>query len=624
MAEKVLKPLAAVVFFGLFAVWFAKFPSPKDYQIYFMSALTGVLFSLSYTAFGLYLLKKAGISAEAPLRYPAAFALAYCLWGLVWIIAGFLGIYNPVTAVVLLACSLLLSRGEFAGIFSDIKEALKPSAAGPAYAALAAVSAAALAAVSMAPAVYYDALVYHLAVPSRYIAESRIVEIQGNIFSYFPKLASMNYLFVMLLSGQSEAVKVLQLSAALFTALAVYGLAKRANGSGTAAFLSAVTCVLFFLNATRPGAELPMALLCAVLMMLLFGKDFTPAQAAAASFIAGSLAALKYTGAAPAVFFFAVIIYRSVKIKVKPGLAALCFALFALPAAPYLALNFAWKGGALYPFMSKIPDAAEYVSHVARFGPQKNIALFFTAPFTAVMNPLQFGGDALSPLFTLIMLLLPALLFIREARPYAAFLAVYYVIWFFSGSVLRFLMPALPAVYVLAGIAAGRAGSAKHALIAVTALLQLGASLYYAEKYIKPFSVLHLSRQEYLASRLSYAPAADFLNKTASKEERVLILGDARAYYIRNAAYSFTVFDREPARQMMSALSGEAGARYFENNKISYVLLNIAELERLKDSGYGEIRDFVMSKAFKKLVDTGFERIYSDAGCEIFRVKKGE
>ncbi len=623
MAERILKPAGLLVFAALFTAWALKFPSPKDIQAFYSSIFFGVIFCASYTALGMKILKALKIHLNASLKYPAAFAASYCLWGFIWALAGAAGLYNPFTAAAALAVSLLICIPEYREMAEDVKNFTgRPAAGAPLlYAVFAAAALFLLFAVSAVPAVYYDALVYHAAVPGRYIAEGRAVNIPENIFSYFPKLASMNWLFVMLVSG-GEAYKLLQFYTGVMAALAVYGMAKREAGAGSPAFLIALTCPLFFLNATRPGAEVPMALLCAVLMALLFNrKEAAPyGLLLLCSFFAGSLAALKYTGAVPALFFAGFIIYYVFKSGIKKS-APVFLILAAVPVMPYLAQNLAWTGEAFYPFMSAAADASEYVRHVAGFGPQKNAAAFFAAPFAAVFDPVAFGGDAASPLLSVVFIFLPLFFFIKNARPYAAFFAFFYAAWFVSGSVLRFFMPAMPAVYLLAALLASRAGGLKHPAVIAAAVLQVSVSIYYAEKYIKPFSLIELGRQSYLESRLSYAKAAGYLNKLKDKGG-VLVLGDARTHHINRQAYAFTVFNQAQQSETAEALSGAGAPQYLEERGIGYILLNTAELERLKDAGFGTIRAFAASAGFKKLVDSGFERIYSDAGCEIFRVKK--
>lgn len=624
MAEKILRPAGLFFFGALFLVWALKFPSPKDIQAFYSSVFFGLIFCASYTALGMKVLRVLRISPDASLKYPAAFAAAYCLWGFVWVLAGAAGLYNPIAAAIALTASLLICVREFREMAEDIKSFFSRSAAGAPifWTALAAVALFLSFFVSAVPAVYYDALVYHAAVPGRYIAEGRIVDIPENIFSYFPKLASMNWLFVMLVSD-GEAYKLLQFYTGGMAALAVYGAAKREAGAGGPAFLLALTCPLFFLNTTRPGAEIPMALLCAVLMALLFNRKNSVSLGLMflCSFFAGSLMALKYTGAVSAVFFAGFILYYVFKQGVKKTAAAFLLPVAALPVLPYLAQNFIWTGDVFYPFMSKAADAAEYVRHVSGFGPEKNAAVFFTALFSATFDPVAFGGDAVSPVLPAVFVFLPVFFFVKEARAYAAFFTFFYIVWFASGSVLRFFVVAMPAVYILAAILASRAGMLKYPAVIAAVFLQAGISLYYAERHIKPFSLVELGRQGYLESRISYAGAARHLNMSKEKGN-VLVLGDARTFYIKRPAYAFTVFNQEQQRRAADALAGEGAGLYLKERGISHVLLNTAELERLKDAGFGTIRGLAASEGFKKLVDSSFERIYIDARCEVFRVKK--
>jgi hypothetical protein len=50
-------------------------------------------------------------------------------------------------------------------------------------------------------------------------------------------------------------------------------------------------------------------------------------------------------------------------------------------------------------------------------------------------------------------------------------------------------------------------------------------------------------------------------------------------------------------------------------------MVNRAETERLKDSGYGVVHELIYSGSFRKYMDKYFEKIYSDENCDVYALK---
>lgn len=76
---------------------------------------------------------------------------------------------------------------------------------------------------ALAPPTHFDALVYHLALPSRFLAAGRFVFLPENPFWGSPLLAEMNYTWVMSMGGASAAA-FLGLLVGILVLLGTYGL----------------------------------------------------------------------------------------------------------------------------------------------------------------------------------------------------------------------------------------------------------------------------------------------------------------------------------------------------------------------------------------------------------------
>jgi hypothetical protein len=382
------------------------------------------------------------------------------------------------------------------------------------------------------------------------------------------------------------------------------------------------------LNASRVSAELPLMLMTVLLLYCLqaASEDGAGGNTAAAALLAGLSMSVKYTGALMYAFGALVFLWLLFRKKASAAQAAAYALLPVLLVLPYLARNAAFTGGPFYPFFTvafNVPaalhaDASAYVAHVAGFGVAHTAQNFLAAPFLTVFKEQLFGGDVMSPLVLVSILLLPAAGF-RKAGLLALFMGFYYTAWFFSGQVLRFLLPLLPAAAVITGLAWMNAKTGfKYAALGLLLFVQLSASVYFGEKYLRPLALVTMKRAELLSQQVSYYRAADFINKNAAKDAKVLVLGDARTYFLQRRAVAYTVFNRRALLDGMSEPG--AGVSAFKSAGITHVLVNWDELKRLKDAGYADVDALAASPVFKNIMDKNFKKIYSDEKSEVFEM----
>ncbi|MFP4465609.1 MAG: hypothetical protein ACLFP1_00995 [Candidatus Goldiibacteriota bacterium] len=607
-------PLTAGI---LFAFYF--FGPPADLLYKFSNLAAFAVIVLVYLSMGFKIMNVLGIKYEKMAAYPAAFGFSFCVSGTLVFFAGAAGFYNFFYSLFFSAAVLFFCKKELFAVLKDMgrifccfdiygKTAGEKISAGlllvpGIYAALC----------ILVPETYYDALVYHLGIPFQYIQSGGIINPESNIFSGFPQLASMNYLFVMLFSYEL-AVKLFNLFAAGMTVMITAAVCRRAGGSIRVSILAAVTSVLFVLNASRAGTELFLALLAGLFIYNLMSSYRYKQNLYAGCFFAGAAFAVKYTGvilygfAAAAALFYVL----KGKIRISRALAAVFIPLVMI--LPYLVKNMIYTDSAFYPFFSESKTASEYISHVKGYGGKKNIQSYLFSPFKAVSLKNYFGGDAVSPLFIIVFFML-LLVRRRDAYILAGFILGYYTVWYFTGSVLRFLTPLLPAVFTGAGVVFRRfEGKTAAAVLGAVVLYQAHLMFHFGEKYLEPFSFMTKHRARYISEKVSYYDAAVFIN-SLKKTGKILLMGEARSYYTAKPLIAYTVFDD---KKIFSGFNEKDFSEKLKDKGITHILVNLAELDRLKNAGYSGLYKLSQDPAFQKFMDKHGKRIYSDGKCMVF------
>lgn len=630
--RKVLNLAAAGAVLAALVLYYAAYPVPKNILYHFSSAAGAAVIIIIYILTGAGIMKLFGVNVKTGGDYAAAFGIAYILTGTVFFAAGFFHLYNIYFAygyaIVMCAAFAPMASGLLENLkkkYSEIK-ASKFTAAETAFGVFigAAVFLVFLAVIT--PGTYYDQLVYHQGIPARYAAEGGFVSTPENIFSFFPQLHMMNNLFISFFAYELT-VKIISFAMLIFSFLALRTALKAVKGNQKVLAALFFTAPLVIINATRTGAEFPMVFFVSLIIYAVYSNN--KGHYLLASLFAGACMAVKYTGVFVYVFTVVYFVYEGLQRREKAARLLIYLAAGALITVPYLARNFVLTGDPVYPFFAglfgvngyMLSDAQNYIRHVSDFGIGTGIKEFFISPFVAVFKNMAFGGDAVSAALLIAPLAL-LLSGIKHVWFPAAFAVFYYIVWFFTAGVLRFLAPVeAAAVFIIAASYARFAERNKGAFLKILAVLlvisQAGMTVYFAEKYLSPLSFFTQDRETYLAGKLSYYEPCRKIN-ALPENGRVLFMGEARTFYCEKPVIAHTVFNtREYLPPEEKKFIG-----YLKEKNAGYIFINRVELKRLKDGGFGDVYDAVNSDVFKKIMDKHFESIYSDNNWGIFELKK--
>lgn len=214
-----------------------------------------------------------------------------------------------------------------------------------------------------------------------------------------------------------------------------------------------------------------------------------------------------------------------------------------------------------------------------------------------VNHPNRFGAGAepglLMPLG--IVALLAGALRVPLLRPWAIAVASYIPIWMAMTGVMRYLYPIFPlaalgiawtAHKVIEHLRLPMLGTAALFMLAVVPLpqsLRILDSLYVGSDVTALFSGT-LSKDDYLARRIAYYPAVQWMNTHTSLDARVLYRGETRLLYLDRPVSFSSAYDHTEIAHLLAPDAPHFFSQ-LRNMGITHIMINGREIERLR-AGY--------------------------------------
>lgn len=459
---------------------------------------------------------------------------------------------------------------------------------------------------SLAPPEFYDALIYHLAVPDLYIRHHGMVPIPDNFYASYPANMGMLYALGLLLHGGELAQSIHWLCGALATG-AIMATAIRHTDRTTAL----LGCALFSLTpgvmlaATWAIADLGVTLFATLCFAAVLNRWMGGGRrwVVAAGIFAGLALGTKYTSA------LVVLAPAAGAIALRPNGAlfsrrtwraclsdlALFGGIIALLVAPWLVRNAVYSGNPLAPYFSadqtSSADGPPGISEEIQRRLPRDAGLwglawhYLSAPWSVTMGR-QGAAGYLGGRF---LMLIPMLLLVRglprAALPLATISGIAFAGWALSSQVTRYLFPALPVLAMLAAMAARRLPRS-IAVPALTWSFLYSVFLFlFLVETIGSYRVVTgaESREDYLSRRVSYYAAARFLEESTPPQAKVLLVGEGRGFYCPREYAANTPFDSPILDRYAASASGERDliAR-LKADGFTHLLVSGPELERTR------------------------------------------
>lgn len=407
------------------------------------------------------------------------------------------------------------------------------------------------------PAVWWDPLAYHLPIAALALRSGTLPFDPALTQTGFPLLGEAAALPAYALAGSSGAAMV-TLGCGFVAALICGAMAQRiAPRAGPLATALVATSPLFIWLAPSFYVDVPFGMFVMAAIAVGFDAD-AGAQgwgpAALGGLLAGAATGVKIPGLAFAVVVAPFVLRRGRQSLAKQALVyAACF---ALAGGGWLVRSLVLTGDPLYPFLSArlsglqaVRSFAErYVSMTRHWcggaaGPLDALAL----PWRLLTDPRQFCGDPGPALRLGLLFFAVAAVGVKRSRALATAALAATAVWFFGSQQLRFFVPALCLLAVVA--AAGAHLSDRLRRVAEPALAALclfavaadwigGLSVAASNSIAPAFKYMAgmETGERYLSARLETYAAAEWLARRPGGTRDVLALDDVRGYYFGGRA----------------------------------------------------------------------------------------
>ncbi len=425
----------------------------------------------------------------------------------------------------------------------------------------------------LTPAVDWDGVAYHLALPKIYLVHGGFVFRPDIFHNLFPQFTEMLYMLG-LLFPYATAAKLIHFTFGLLTAAAVYILGKHSRGFGVGLLGAVIFYAQFLVHIESGTAFVDLAVAAYFALGLVAWQHSGTARnnlrwKYLAIFFIGITAAIKWQGL---VLLMLAAVYGIIQIGLekslgrKSKLKGILFLLGwgGLPVLPYLLRAWVMGNNPVWPLAYKLfggrdwdTQIAERVSRlVADFaGMGKGVIGFLRLPYDLVIHGSAFGvgGRELSiPLIggfvlAIVWLFLAGRGYLNRnflqkkyfwVLPGIVAFLIFMAIWFWSSPQTRFLLPLFPLGAWLAGCGLyglwdrpGRVG--KIASLCLGLMFFAFHPPVHKDSLLQARVITGLFREDdYCARKLRHYPACQYLNHTLFQDERVLLFGENRGFYL--------------------------------------------------------------------------------------------
>ncbi|MCH8242687.1 MAG: hypothetical protein IH897_08760, partial [Planctomycetes bacterium] len=479
----------------------------------------------------------------------------------------------------------------------------------------------------------YDILEYHLQVPKEYYQAGRISYLPHNVYGSFPSVVEMLYLLNMVLLEDDvdtgTSANLIHFSFAVLTVFAAWVLgslwSRRAGvvsgvtmaTTGWLAYLSGLAYVengmLFF------G-------LAATAVLLRSSRDALDEAApgdslltrrrhmALAGLFAGFACGCKYTAvpmiAGPLLVATFLLPKQTIRHKFENGLIFVLLALVSF--SPWLIRNVVTTGNPVFPLANRVFDASppgwgpEQTDRWERGHRPGESERTFVGRLQALWNHVpadkyQRFGPAV------ILLGLVGLLRRKRDRTdliLVVILSLQLVVWLFATHLYaRLAVVFLIPLALLAGRGVMVGGRRATLLISV---LCVGAcwNFYFAANLVRAEEAFGASGSTFYHGDQPGYEYFKLVNDELPSDAKILLVGEARAFYFRRPVSYNVVFNRNPFAQVVrNADSDQQIVDWLVDEGFTHVLVNWLEIKRLRAS-YGFAPE-IDEPLFERLAQTG-------------------
>ncbi len=546
----------------VFLVWRFNAPAPSLDEQGAIRWAEIMLLLLSYcailfTALGLgkIILRQSNLSLErlefnllATLLGLAAISLAVLAIGLV-------GWLNPTGLFTILALGGLLSRPEWARIWTEMIQAVRLRLPDSAFEFFIWITGAGLLGIAifnaLTPAWDYDALMYHLEIPELYLTQGRVYFDPQVWRTGQPLLGEMMYAVAIALRLNPLA-KLINLTYAILFIVSAYAFGSRffSRSSGLLAvgIILGMPALPFW--ATWAKVDLAWAgyEFWAVYALMLWDAESSKNSKwlILAGILSGLAASVKYLSLPVILIVAVILLWKSTK---SGGFRQIIsnlwtYGLFAgLVMAPWYVKNWLWTGNPIYPLIWGGPGRSFLTEqllneYVGSFGFGHGLLDLVLLPYRMFAHPIRFSIIGFEIFHPALWLAFGNFFFLQSKKRGIPLLysSLVFLSWFFSSQQVRFLLPVSAFIAILAANTLEQfprlLQKSVILILGVTILLSVSFQISYLQHTrTVPYLAGQISARQFLREQAPSFRMLEYIESHLKSYERVQFLWDGRGYY---------------------------------------------------------------------------------------------
>ena len=469
------------------------------------------------------------------------------------------------------------------------------------------------------PPFFYDALVYHLAAPQKYLLLHGFHYIPHNHSTNFP--ANLGLLFIVAMSFSAGFLpQLLSWAFTPLTVIFVYFFAKRRWGSQigltAAAILFLTPGILVAATLTTVDAGVMFYSFLSFAALLSWFESRQRAWFVLAGIFCSLAVGAKYPALVVTFLPLTMLLFFHETVVAKRGLRrglrnALIFGVIVFTGvAPWFLKNWYYTGNPLYPFFntvfraqgSQIVDYQQYLDHAnTLFNAEphglKMLLNYLRAPWLVTMTTTGAAGQT----GLVFLLCLPGVFLLKKMDGPTRYLLALAggAFWFWIlllPATLRYVFPMLPPLsivtaHILWCMPVGR--RTKSLLVGGLSMIFGYQLLIFGGQLniLRPFAYLfgNQSQEAFLLEHgLNYYPVVQYLNRETANDAKILFVGETRGYYCERDYLLYAVpyvsaVDKQEILLRQLILASENAGEVIEKlrqQRITHILFNLAEMRR--------------------------------------------
>jgi hypothetical protein len=499
------------------------------------------------------------------------------------------------------------------------------------------------------PTMTYDAMVYHLAVPAKYI--------QAHCIHYIPYICFSNYsmnmemLFTIgLLLGNDTLPKFIHLMFGLLSGAGIFCLSKRHFGQETAWFslLTFFSIPLACFIMVQPFNDLGLVFyeIMAVYAFVNWTTTNKKPWLLMCALMCGFAIGVKYTGGICAIILLAGVVWEGIRSRLRFRSMAINISLLSI--IPFI-LNLPWfirslvyTGNPVYPMLYPLFSSINWndFNHIryvhemtVGYGPQ---VAWYLKPFVSIYQlSLDWKGKgvAICPIF---LLLLPGIILIRKMPIIFKLLSVYcllfFFIWLFTSPVDRFLLPCMGILSIITGYIASSflLQNKLQRFLIITIIISCClwntyhlCRTIWANSYWK---CIHKAAGQQLLKEQSpisdYYSTVTYINNNLPIDSKILFIGETRSYYCQNKVLVNSHLDTTIIVEVIQKSRDEYDVyKRLKQEGITHILYNQTGADWLSQKfDYFHWDNKSQQEIYQRFMTKHLIPIYQKKGVVLFRI----